>query len=446
MRIYSRALGAAEIQTDMNSPVPRDTIPPSTPTGLSANATVGSVSLNWNAATDNFGFVRYNVHRGTTSGFTPTSANLVAQPNGTSYVDADLGAGTYYYRVIAEDSSGNVSGPSNQASGVVPADTTPPNVAISVPAAGATVWGTVTVSAAATDNHRVVGVQFRLDGSPLGTEVTTAPFSIPWDTRTSSDGPHILTAVARDPSGNSRTSAPITVTVDGTFAPPDLVAAYGFEEPSGTLVADGSGNGNAGTSFGATRTTAGRFGAGLSFDGVDDRVDLPGLGTFYKSGFTYEAWVRKQSALVGDVAVVGSWVGRRLDGGPMLWVNGARHLDPDARKRERQLPHDRPGAGGGAVAARRRHLRRRDRPLLRRRRPGGESAVRRQRGRLEHVADRRLRARPAGLLRRRHRRGAHLQPRAQPDRDRGRHELARPARHDSPDGHDADSRRTVRRT
>jgi Concanavalin A-like lectin/glucanases superfamily/Bacterial Ig-like domain/Bacterial Ig domain len=324
VRIYSRALGAAEIQTDMNSPVPRDTTPPSTPTGLSANATVGSVSLNWNAATDNFGFVRYNVHRGTTSGFTPTSANLVAQPNGTSYVDADLGAGTYYYRVIAEDSSGNVSGPSNQATGVVPADTTPPNVAISVPAAGATVWGTVTVSAAATDNHRVVGVQFRLDGSPLGTEVTTAPFSIPWDTRTSSDGPHILTAVARDPSGNSRTSAPITVTVDGTFAPPDLVAAYGFEEPSGALVADGSGNGNAGTSIGATRTTAGRFGAGLTFDGVDDRVDLPGLGTFYKSGFTYEAWVRKQSALVGDVAVVGSWVGGVLNGGPMLWVNGGR--------------------------------------------------------------------------------------------------------------------------
>jgi hypothetical protein len=324
VRIYSRALSPAEIQADMTSAVPRDTVPPSTPTGLTANATVGSVSLSWNAATDNFGFVRYNVHRGTTSGFTPTSANRVAQPNGTSYVDADLGAGTYFYRVTAEDSSGNVGGQSNQASGTVPLDTTPPTVSISTPVEGARVWGTVTVTAAATDNHRVVGVQLRLDGAPLGAEDTTAPFAVSWDTRTAADGPHTLTAVARDPSGNSRTSAPVTVTVDSTFSPPDLIAAYGFEEASGTLVADGSGNGNAGTSVGATRTTAGRFGSALTFDGVDDRVDLPALGTFYDGAFTYEAWVRKNSATLGDVAVVGSWVGGVLGGGPMLWVNSGR--------------------------------------------------------------------------------------------------------------------------
>src|SRR5439155_21380041 len=43
------------------------------------------------------------------------------------------------------------------------ADTTPPSVAITAPAAGATVAGTVTVSATASDNVGVGRVQFRLD-------------------------------------------------------------------------------------------------------------------------------------------------------------------------------------------------------------------------------------------------------------------------------------------
>ena len=46
------------------------------------------------------------------------------------------------------------------------------------------------------------------------------------------------------------------------------------------------------------------------FDGVSDRIDLPALGTFYTTGFTYEAWVRKQTAKK-DVAVLGSWTGER---------------------------------------------------------------------------------------------------------------------------------------
>ena len=42
-----------------------------------------------------------------------------------------------------------------------------------------------------------------------------------------------------------------------------------------------------------------------SLDGVSDRVDLPALGTFYATGFTYEAWVRKQGSKK-DVAVLGT--------------------------------------------------------------------------------------------------------------------------------------------
>ncbi|MBI4611886.1 MAG: S8 family serine peptidase [Candidatus Rokubacteria bacterium] len=93
------------------------------------------------------------------------------------------------------------------------ADTTPPSVAITAPPDGSTVSGTVTVAASASDDVGVVGVQFLLDGAPLGAEDTTAPYAIPWDTTTTTDGPHTLAAVARDAAGNRTTSAPVSVTV-----------------------------------------------------------------------------------------------------------------------------------------------------------------------------------------------------------------------------------------
>jgi hypothetical protein len=86
-------------------------------------------------------------------------------------------------------------------------------VSITSPSNGDTVSGTTTVTATASDNVGVVGVQFKLDGANLGAEVTTAPYSISWDTTTASNGSHTLTAVARDAAGNTAASAGVTVTV-----------------------------------------------------------------------------------------------------------------------------------------------------------------------------------------------------------------------------------------
>jgi len=66
-------------------------------------------------------------------------------------------------------------------------DTTPPNVSITSPASGAAVSGTVTATATATDDTGVAGVQFQLDGSPLGAEAVVAPYSIAWKTLGSND-------------------------------------------------------------------------------------------------------------------------------------------------------------------------------------------------------------------------------------------------------------------
>ncbi len=99
-------------------------------------------------------------------------------------------------------------------------DTTPPNVSIISPASGQTVSGTITVSANASDNIAVVGVQFKLDGANLSLEDTTSPYSITWDTTSASNGSHTLTALARDAAGNQTTSSAVTVTVSNDTTPP----------------------------------------------------------------------------------------------------------------------------------------------------------------------------------------------------------------------------------
>ena len=93
-------------------------------------------------------------------------------------------------------------------------DDVPPTVVITTPANGATVAATVTIAATASDNHRVVGVQFQLDGGSLqGEDTRLIPTQFAWNTSLTPTGNHTLTAVARDPTGNTGTSAPVTVNV-----------------------------------------------------------------------------------------------------------------------------------------------------------------------------------------------------------------------------------------
>jgi hypothetical protein len=104
-------------------------------------------------------------------------------------------------------------------------DTAPPTVSITSPKSGATVSGTITVTASASDNVGVAGVQFFVDGV-FGADDTTAPYSVPWNTTAASNGSHTLTAVARDTSGNQVTSNPVTVTVSNSPPPPAAVKRY----------------------------------------------------------------------------------------------------------------------------------------------------------------------------------------------------------------------------
>lgn len=91
-----------------------------------------------------------------------------------------------------------------------------PTVSITAPQDGATVSGaSVTLSATANDNIGIAGVQFFVDGGAIGSEITTGPFTITWDSTSVENSTSTISAVARDTQGNTASSS-IAVLVSNT--------------------------------------------------------------------------------------------------------------------------------------------------------------------------------------------------------------------------------------
>jgi hypothetical protein len=72
---------------------------------------------------------------------------------------------------------------------------------------------------------------------------------------------------------------------------PGLVGWWSFDEGSGTVAGDNSGNVNNGTIFGTT-WVAGKYGNALNFDGLSNYVDLGSSAILESSPITVSAWVK----------------------------------------------------------------------------------------------------------------------------------------------------------
>jgi N,N-dimethylformamidase beta subunit-like, C-terminal/Domain of unknown function (DUF4082)/Concanavalin A-like lectin/glucanases superfamily/Bacterial Ig-like domain/Bacterial Ig domain len=214
VRVYSRALTQGEIRSDMSTPIGgtlETTAPTVAMTTPSGNVS-GTVTLSATAS-DNVSVagVQFLVNG------QPVGAEDTTAPYSFNWNSATVTNGTYSVTARARDVAGNTS--TSQAVTLTvtnSAESTPPTVAITNLTAGSTVGGTIILSATASDNIGVVGVQFKANGANVGPEITAAPYQVPWNTTGLTSGVYTITAVARDAAGNSTTSSGIQVTVDST--------------------------------------------------------------------------------------------------------------------------------------------------------------------------------------------------------------------------------------
>ena len=99
---------------------------------------------------------------------------------------------------------------------------TAPKISISSPTNKASIAGTQSVTVNVSDkNGTISAVQYQLDGANLGSPVATAPYTFSWDTTTTANGSHKLTAIAANTAGMSTTSKAVTVTVNNPVVDPN---------------------------------------------------------------------------------------------------------------------------------------------------------------------------------------------------------------------------------
>ncbi|MGA5758033.1 glycosyl hydrolase family 18 protein [Nonomuraea bangladeshensis] len=198
-----------------------DTTAPSVPGNLrSTGVTSSSVSLAWNASTDNVAVTGYEVYRGST---------LVTTVTGTTYTDTGLTASTAYtYTVRARDAAGNRSAASAAVTATTSngggTDTTAPSVPGNLRSTGVTSNSVSLAWNASTDNVAVTGYEV-YRGSTLVSTVTGTTYT---DTGLAASTAYTYTVRARDAAGNrSAASAAVTATTStGTGGGGNKVLGY----------------------------------------------------------------------------------------------------------------------------------------------------------------------------------------------------------------------------
>lgn len=181
----------------------------------------------------------------------PTSWKWVdyAAANETNKINVSLASGTHSVKLIGNkpdvklDRIVMLSDPNCVPTGTgdncnTPSDTTAPAITLTAPADGATVSGTVNTTATASDNVGVTKVEFYDNNALLGTDTNT-PYTFSWNTTTTANGVHTLTAKAYDDAGNTSFSAR-NITVQNNGAPPITYnGPFLWQNPSVAIMDEG---------------------------------------------------------------------------------------------------------------------------------------------------------------------------------------------------------------
>jgi VCBS repeat-containing protein len=227
-----------------------------------------------------------NPAHGTLSGVPPS---LIYQPAG-DYAGAD----SFTFRVNDGQVNSNVATVSIT---VAPQNDPPIAVGESYSVTSGSVLNVTAPGVLANDSD--------IDSASLQAQIATAPAhgaltlnangSFSYTPAAGYSGPDSFVYRATDGAALSGQVA-VSITVNPSSPPPPppgLVAAYSFNEGSGSMLIDRTGLGRTGTVSGATWSPAGRNGGALSFDGVNDIVTIADHSSLdLTTGMTLEAWVR----------------------------------------------------------------------------------------------------------------------------------------------------------
>src|SRR5262249_58348504 len=163
------------------------------------------------------------------------------------------------------------------------------------------------------------GVQFYVDGTPVGAPLTAPPFLMPWDTRTVGDGPHTITASATDSLNLTGTSAAVTVSVDNSHPPRTIrIDATVFRDTSDIMT----------TPVFSTTTASDLLVAFVAYDGP---AGSPQTATVSGAGLTWtlmqrsnvqsgtaEIWAAKTNAILTNAMVTSQPAARGFHGSLVL--------------------------------------------------------------------------------------------------------------------------------
>jgi len=348
IRIYQRVLTASEIQADMANqigpPAPSPTftltVNNGTGSGSYTNGTVVAITANappsgqvfdqWTGATVANPFASSTTLTMPGSNTTVTATYKAAPPpTFTLTVNNGSGSGSYTNGtivVIAANAppSGQVF---DQWTGATVANPFASSTTLTMPGSNTTVTATYKAAPPPTFTLTVNG------GSGSGSYTNGTVVSI------SANAPppgqvfdQWIGATVANPLAVSTTlTMPASnTTVTATYKANTAVAAYPFSEGSGVTTADVTGFGHTGTLINGTAWTTGRYGAGLTFDGTNDLVQLaaPNSFNFGTTNFTIVAWVQRNGGLGGNGRVIlsktspGSWA----SGSKEFYFNGANRL------------------------------------------------------------------------------------------------------------------------
>jgi chitodextrinase len=215
---------------------PADTTPPSGPSNVrTTNVTSTSVSLAWNAASDDYGVVIYHVY---------SNGQIVANPSSTSATVTGLASSSSYtFTITAQDAAGNVSLASSPLSVTTPigADTTPPSAPSGLVASNVTDTSVVLSWSASTDNVAVASYTV-YNGSAAAATTSGLSASV---TGLSPGTTYTFAVVAKDTSGNISnasnsvvvtTTSSYTLTITASSGGTTSPAAGTYSYPSGTTL------------------------------------------------------------------------------------------------------------------------------------------------------------------------------------------------------------------